>query len=108
MLGCIQPMSSPMMKRMLGFCELAVCACACALVKSPASKKLEMASAPTATFRTPAPKSMMNLLTCEERCYLHSGRFAMGKHQPIRGCDLRHSAVRLSDKATLRNEKTIR
>ena len=28
MLGCIQPMSSPMMKRMFGFCVPPACACA--------------------------------------------------------------------------------
>jgi hypothetical protein len=32
----------------------------------------------------------------------------MGKYQPIEGCDLRHSAARLGDNATSRNEKTIR
>src|SRR5262249_61216011 len=29
MLGCIQPMSSPMMNRMLGFCGCCGCCCAC-------------------------------------------------------------------------------
>src|SRR5450631_4317651 len=49
-------MSSPMMTTMLGFAL--VVACACALVTSPASKKLEMASAPSVSFLTFAPKSI--------------------------------------------------
>src|SRR5262245_17145707 len=55
MLGCIQPMSSPMMKRMLGFC----CCCAAAGI---------LATTPTATNATRADQSfrmsfMQNLLT---------------------------------------------
>src|SRR5664279_6216509 len=71
MLGCIQPISSAMMNRMLGFALVA--ACACALVTSPASKKLEITSAPIATFRTPAPKAMMNLLLHQLLVGLHEG-----------------------------------
>src|ERR1017187_8248090 len=51
------PMSSPMITTMLG-----LLVCAALGTAPPASKKLEMASAPSVSFRTPAPKSMMNLL----------------------------------------------
>src|ERR1017187_874098 len=71
MLGCIQPISSAMMNRILGFAL--VVACACARVTSPASKRLEMASAPTAIFRTSAPKSMVNLLLHVLLVGLHEG-----------------------------------
>src|ERR1039457_309824 len=49
------PMSSPMMTRMLG------CLAVCAALGAPplASKKLAMASAPSVSFRTPAPKSIL-------------------------------------------------
>src|SRR5271157_4941770 len=58
MLGCIQPMSSPMMNRMLGFCVV----CAALGVEPQPIKKLEMARAPSASFRTIAPCSMVYLL----------------------------------------------
>src|SRR5450755_4454442 len=51
-------MSSPKITRMFGFFALA--ACACALLPA---KKLETASAPSASFRTPAPKSMCVLFS---------------------------------------------
>src|SRR5664280_1000768 len=104
MLGCIQPISSAMMNRMLGFALVA--ACACALVTSPASKKLEMASAPIATFRTPAPKSMMNLLLDELLVGLHEGRVAMGGGEPIRGCHRQCSGARPVAKLNFRNERS--
>src|SRR5271166_4707500 len=51
------PTSSPMMTRMLG--GFAFAACACAVVPPPASKRLEMANAPSVSFRTLAPKSIL-------------------------------------------------
>src|SRR5271157_911950 len=48
-------MSSPMMNRMLGFCVVAACACAGIL---PLARKLETATAPNASFRKLAPRSM--------------------------------------------------
>src|SRR5262249_48724324 len=48
MLGCIQPMSSPMMKRMLGF---ACCCCCCAAAG-------RLAARPTATNATRAGQSL--------------------------------------------------
>src|SRR5271165_7687078 len=53
------PMSSPMMTTILGC--FAPAACAWAVVPPPASMKLEMASAPNVSFRTPAPKSIVYL-----------------------------------------------
>src|SRR5208283_1792255 len=58
MLGCIQPMSSPMMNRMLGFCVV----CAALGVEPQPIKKLEMARAPSASFRTTAAQSIVSLL----------------------------------------------
>ena len=54
MLGCIQPMSSPMMTTMLGFCAV----CAAAGDAPMPTRKLDAANAPMATFRTLAPKSI--------------------------------------------------
>src|SRR5208337_5187554 len=48
-------MSSPMMNKMLGFCVVAACACAGIL---PLARKLETATAPNASFRKLAPRSM--------------------------------------------------
>src|SRR5271166_287420 len=53
------PMSSPMMTTILGC--FAPAACAWAVVPPPASMKLEMASAPNVSCRTPAPKSIVYL-----------------------------------------------
>src|ERR1039458_4281206 len=53
-----QPMSSPIMTTMLGCFALVACACKVAL---PPAKTLETASAPSVSFRTLAPKSMVLL-----------------------------------------------
>src|ERR1700690_954224 len=59
MLGCIQPMSSPMMTTMLGFWVVGACACPGMLQPTRA---LDTASAPNAKLRTLAPKSIRVLL----------------------------------------------
>src|SRR5271166_3239923 len=97
MLGCIQPMSSPMMTTILGFCVVA--ACACALTASPASQKLDMAIAHAATFRTLAPKSILNLLWDVLLVGLREGRIAMGEgsHQRSRLASQRGYPARETD-----------
>src|ERR1035438_1478072 len=52
------PMSSPIMTTMLGGFALLACACRVAL---PPAKILETASAPSVSFRTLAPKSILLL-----------------------------------------------
>ena len=52
MLGCIQPMSSPMMKRMFGFCG--VCAAA-GVLAGPDNASDISADAPSSAARQPAP-----------------------------------------------------
>src|SRR5208337_1410327 len=49
-------MSSPKITRIFGFFAPAACA---SVVPMPPTRRLETASAPSATFRTPAPKSIL-------------------------------------------------
>src|SRR5450755_447910 len=84
-----QPTSSPMMTRIFG----GLVVCAALGVAPPASKKLEMASAPSVSFRTPAPKSIRNLLT--KKRLLASAREACdGRSLTHQGFDRRCSEAR--------------
>ena len=71
MLGCIQPMSSPMMKRMLGFC----CCCAAAGVLAAVIAAIE-ASKPSQIYLT---MLMLDLLP----------RLPVTGRQPVPDCSYR-------------------
>src|SRR5580704_5457056 len=60
MLGCIQPMSSPMMKRMLGFC----CCCAAAGVLAGPDSEIDISVV--------APSSAAQERLCQPAARLHS------------------------------------
>src|ERR1035438_3079386 len=63
------PVSSVMSMTMLGLSAV----CAALGIAPPTSKKLEMASAPSAAFRTFAPKSIMILLAVHQLCSTPEG-----------------------------------
>src|SRR5208283_2110595 len=71
-------MSSPKMTRMLGFFPPAACA---SVVPMPPTRRLETASAPSASFRTPASKSIPIPLS-NNHGQLSRRRFAF-PHSPV-------------------------
>ena len=62
MLGCIQPMSSPMMKRMLGFC--CCCATAGALATTPTARNANRASPRSRRTFMSRPPSLHDDCSC--------------------------------------------
>src|SRR5271165_6015410 len=76
------PMSSPIITTILG----CLAACAALGVAPPASMMLEMASAPSVSFRTPAPKSIV--FSGRKYCWLASAKGGLQWAEgPIRGHD---------------------